>query len=135
MSLICVIMGAESRDVRNESTCTLLDWGFSEYAVYKLDAASCEPIRVIGGERPYCETEHPTFTAVVKRAALSYVTQHTVLPTQITSPVRAGNAIGVMEIRAQGTLLGSVPILSACDVGRITFFQILYRMTAKFLLI
>ena len=135
MSLICVIMGAESRDMRNESACILLDWGFSEYAVYKLDAAECDAIRVMGGESAYCKTEHPSFSAVVKKTELSAVTERVVVPDQITAPVRSGDTVGTLEIRHKDALLGSVPILASQSVGRINFFQILYRMTAKFLLI
>lgn len=34
LSLICVIMGAESRDIRNAAAVSLLDWGFAGYGLF-----------------------------------------------------------------------------------------------------
>ena len=38
LSLICVIMGAENRDIRNEQATRLLDWGFANFTACTPDA-------------------------------------------------------------------------------------------------
>ncbi len=51
MHLIAVIMGAPTRDVRNEAAKTLLDWGFANYFVYSDGGADAGNVRVTGGVR------------------------------------------------------------------------------------
>ena len=135
LSLICVIMGAESRDIRNASACQLLDWGFSEYALYTSQSAGLSPVRVIGGEKEECEVTYPSFSAVVEKSALSSVSQKINLPESINAPVKQGDTVGTVEFKTEKGTVGTVPIVATEDIQRINFFQILYRMAAKFLLI
>ncbi len=134
-SLICVIMGAESRDIRNASACQLLDWGFSEYALYTADGANVDPIKVVGGEQAQCALSYPPFSAVVEKSTLSSIRPQINLPKTLTAPVKQGETVGTVEFRNANGVVGSVPILASESVERINFFQILYRMAAKFLLI
>jgi hypothetical protein len=64
VSLICVIMGAESRDVRNAIATQLLDWGFAGYGVYRAEAGTPEPIAVVGGTQRTCALSYGAFSAV-----------------------------------------------------------------------
>ena len=49
MELICVIMAADPRDIRNAEAKKLLDWGYSNFELYRHDAGSLGKIQVKGG--------------------------------------------------------------------------------------
>ena len=51
MHLIAVIMGAPTRDIRNEAARQLLDYGFSKVSLYLHDGGDAGEIRVTGGTR------------------------------------------------------------------------------------
>ncbi|MBQ8310594.1 MAG: D-alanyl-D-alanine carboxypeptidase, partial [Clostridia bacterium] len=72
-SLICVIMGAESRDIRNATATQLLDWGFSNYALYRSEEGSIAPIRLSGGVKNECALSYPAFSKVVPKSEISSV--------------------------------------------------------------
>jgi D-alanyl-D-alanine carboxypeptidase (penicillin-binding protein 5/6) len=50
MTLICVIMGAESRDIRNAAATRLLDWGFATFSVYHAEGGDAGEVELKGGK-------------------------------------------------------------------------------------
>lgn len=135
LSLICVIMGAESGEARNASASRLLDWGFSQYAFYRVSNTDLPRVKVIGGEKEACNVYHPDFCAVVKKSDLASITAKINLPETVNAPIKNDETVGSVDFCVNGRVFGSVPIVSSESIGRIDFFQILYRMAAKFLLI
>jgi D-alanyl-D-alanine carboxypeptidase (penicillin-binding protein 5/6) len=67
VSLICVIMGAESGDSRNAIASKILDWGFSNYSVYSHVSEGLEPIKVKGGVSDSAEIAAEDFSCVVEK--------------------------------------------------------------------
>ncbi len=135
LSLICVIMGAESGDSRNAAASTLLDWGFANYGLYTAKKGSLAPIPVTGGSKDLCHAEYGAFSKVLPRESATAVSAKITLPESLIAPVKKGDVIGKVEYRLDGRLIGSVPIRAAESVGKINFFEIFGRMLAKFLLI
>ena len=45
MTLICVIMGAENRDIRNAEAQKLLDWGFATYGLFAAEGGTLDGCR------------------------------------------------------------------------------------------
>jgi D-alanyl-D-alanine carboxypeptidase (penicillin-binding protein 5/6) len=135
VSLICVIMGAESRDVRNAIATQLLDWGFAGYGVYRAEAGTPEPIAVVGGAQRTCALSYGAFSAVLPKNAVGGVEMRVSLPEHITAPIKQGDTVGEVAFYSNGKVVGKVPIIATESVGRINFFQILEQMTARFTLI
>lgn len=134
-SLICVVMGAESRDARNAIATQLLDWGFANYGLFTAEAGAVEPVRVVGGSSDLCHAEYAAFSCVLPRAELAKVEGKCELPELLSAPIRAGDAIGEYVFYRDGERVGAVAITACEDVPKINFFQILLRMLAGFLLI
>ena len=88
VSLICVIMGAESGDVRNAMATTLLDWGFANFGVYRHEAKVLEPIRVVGGTSDRLSIEYDSFSFVTEKTNVGKIQHKFVLPSSVkmTSP-------------------------------------------------
>ena len=134
VSLICVIMGAESGDKRNAIATRLLDWGFANYGVYKYLPESFEPMRVCGGVSDCVEIAASEFSCVMEKGNLSKVEYSVELPENIDAPIKKGDIIGRVIFRCEGREIGSSDIVVLADVERIGFFELWCRMFAKFLL-
>ncbi len=134
-SLICVIMGAESRDVRNAAAASLLDWGFAGFGLYSAEAGSTSPLAIAGGKKDACSTQYPAFSCVLPRAEVSGITAKVFLPEKLAAPVKAGEPIGTVGYFSGTEQIGQVNITAAETVERIGFFDILQRMIAGSLLI
>ncbi len=134
MTLICVIMGAESRDIRNASATQLLDWGFSNYGVYSCEGASQE-IKVTGGKQMRLKVSYPEFACVVSKEALSGIEKTISLPESLPAPIIAGEAVGEVVFTSHGQEIGRVAISADETLDKIGFFGVFQRMLAKFLLL
>ena len=134
LSLICVIMAAESRDVRNAAATKLLDWGFANYSSYQADGGNLT-VRVEGGTAPQCALSYAPFAVTVPKGSGSRVQVTTVLPEVLTAPVFTGDAVGEQIYLLDGKEIGRVPIVATETVEKIGFSTLFWRMLAKFLLI
>lgn len=134
-SLICVIMGAESRDVRNATATQLLDWGFANYGLYSAESGKLDPLPVTGGSQSACPVAYGAFQAVLPKSMLSAVEVRIDLPDSVVAPIRKGDEIGRVEFWSGETCIGEIPIVAEERVDKINFFEIFTRMLARFLLI
>ncbi len=122
MTLIAVIMGAESRDVRNAAATALLDWGFANYGLYAAPSGELDPLYVRGGKRETVRLRYPTFSAVLPKGDVAAVEVSVTLPDALTAPVMAGEGVGKVTYTCRGKTVGEVPILAADDSPRVDFF-------------
>ena len=135
MSLVCVIMGAESRDIRNAAATTLLDWGFANFALFSEDAGTSDPITVKGSGVKEIIGTYPAFSCVVRREELSKIEKRVTLIEEVVAPISAGEKIGTVSYIYGDKEIGSVEVCSETDIKRISFFEILTYIFAKSLLI
>lgn len=128
MTLICVIMGAENRDIRNAEAQKLLDWGFATYGLFTAEGGTLDPLRVTGGEADEVGISYPQFTAVLPKAAVISVEHTVTLPESVKAPVRAGEAVGKITYTCKGQPLGEVSITATETVAELGFFELWLRM-------
>ena len=134
-SLICVVMGAESRDVRNAIATEMLDWGFANYGLYRADAGTAGTVQVTGSSLSECPTAYGEFCRVMPKGSISSVEQRIVLPQSVAAPISEGDALGTVEYVCRGEVIGSLPITATQSLPKINFFEVFVRILAKFLLI
>ncbi len=134
-SLICVIMGAESRDVRNAAAVSLLDWGFANYGLFTAPGGTGVTVPVTGGIKDTCALTYAAFSAVLPKSKISSVEQKIMKPEALGAPIRKGDAVGSVAYTVDGETVGQVPLTAAEDVRKIGFFDILGRVLARFLLV
>ena len=132
MTLICVIMGAESRDIRNAEAQKLLDWGFATYGLYTLDGGSAQPLRVTAGVADQVPLVYPSFTAVLPKADVSSVEYAVTLPPSVPAPIRAGEVVGKITFTCKGQTVGEVPISAAGSVESLGFWGMWLRIWRGF---
>ena len=128
MTLICVIMGAETRDIRNAEAQKLLDWGFAAYGLFTAEAGDIGPVPVAGGKQDKVTLAYPRFTAVLPKSDISAVEHSVTLPEMLTAPVRAGEAVGIITYTCKGEPIGEVAVTSDETVERITWRELWGRI-------
>ena len=128
MTLICVIMGADSRASRNAAAKALLDWGFATYGLFTAQGGKLGPVAVTGGTVGEIELSYPAFTAVLPRGDMAAVEHAVELPESLTAPVRAGEAVGKITYTCKGKPLGEVAVTAAETSLRPTFWDVWRRM-------
>ena len=133
LSLICVIMAAESRDVRNATAAKLLDYGFANYAAFVGEGGN-DSVTVQGGVGARCAVEFAPFLSALPKEDRAKVEREILLPDDVRAPIQKGDAIGEVVYRVGERELGRVPILAAESVEKIDFWTLFWRMSAQFLL-
>ncbi len=134
LSLICVIMGAQSRDIRNAQASRLLDWGFANYAVYHDEGGELEDLRVLGGVKNVCPIAYDGISLVLFQKDVANVKSKTVLPEHIAAPVKKGDCVGKIEYYLENQLIGQAEITARETVEKISFPGLWERLIARMLL-
>ena len=134
VSLICVIMGAETGDKRNSIAASLLDWGFANYGVYTYTSEELEPLRLKGGTSDRISIEAENFSCVTEKGKASGIEHRIEIPESVTAPVKKGDKVGEIIFSHNGHEVGRASIVASEDAERIGFFDLLCKMVAKFLL-
>ncbi len=128
MTLICVIMGAASRDIRNAAAQRLLDWGFATYGLFTAEGGTLAPMPITGGTVDEVGLTYPRFTAVLPRADMAAVEHTVTLPESLPAPIRAGEAVGKITYTCKGTSLGEVAITATEGADKLGFWDIWCRL-------
>ena len=132
MHLIAVIMGAPTRDIRNDAAKKLLDHGFANYAVYRDIGQRASDIKVLGGVQDLCGTAYQGFSALLSKGDASKVDKEIEINDKIKAPVRAGDIVGKVRYSVNGKMIGSTDIVCIAEIDKIGFFRLLGRMLASF---
>ena len=135
MHLIAVIMGAPTRDVRNEAAKTLLDWGFANYFVYSDGGADAGNVRVTGGVNETCACRYGEFSALLESSKRGRITVETELPEELAAPIAEGDCVGRVIYKCGDETVGEGGIFAAEGVAKISYGGILMRIIRSFLLI
>ena len=134
VSLICVIMGAESGDKRNAMASKLLDYGFANYGVYKYEPEALENLKVTGGISESVKIEAEAFSCVLEKGKISKMQYKVELPESVSAPIKKGDKVGEIVFSCDGSEVGRTEILASEDIPKIGFFELWWRMFSKFLL-
>lgn len=128
MPLIAVIMGSPTRDVRNEAAKTLLDHGYANYCIYTDEVASCDSVSVTGGIRDSVGTEHGSFASVLKKGMDKNVTCTVTLNESVAAPITVGDTVGTVTYTLDGEIIGEIPVTATENVGKISYFGLIYKI-------
>ncbi len=119
--LIAVVMGAESGSARNEAARALLDFGFSNYALFEAGAHPVGSLKTLCAPTDTVEIAADGFYAVVGKADINRVTVSYELPESVSAPLSAGTAVGRAVYKIGDSIIGSSNICVTSSVERIRF--------------
>lgn len=131
MQLIAVIMGAPTREIRNDAARALLDYGFASYALCDYPEAFLENVAVKGGKKDILPIYNESFSIVVDKADKAKVEAIYEIPESISAPIREGDVIGKIRYKLNGEVIGECNIYAGEAVAEIGFFELFVRMLKR----
>ncbi len=126
--LICVVMGASTRDSRNAIAKKLLDLGFAGYSYEYFPSGQPEPVRVLGGTRRSVAVEYGDYEVVTEKRNSGKIELTLELPDSVSAPVRRGDTVGKAVYTLNGDVIHESAIYAAEDVERIGFVGQLWAL-------
>lgn len=122
LALCSVVLGCKSSDERFEASKALLDYGFSNYTVYKPEQPQMEPLAVRRGtaEQAVLYAEVPS-GIVVSREEAQNITIELPELEPLEAPIERGMEVGRVRICSGERELASYPIQAAETVERRDF--------------
>jgi len=130
MELISVIMKGATSNQRFEDAKTLLNYGFSTYALKTITPEA--PLPPIPVELGIQATVQPVLgegsTLLLEKALATELTQTVSLPESVAAPVEKGTQLGTLVVFAGETPVAELPLLAGESVSRITYGQMLRRL-------
>lgn len=125
LGLIAVVMGAESSKIRFQSCKTMLDHGFANYALIRPDLCDVGQVPVVlGKENAVSPKMAQDGTLLIDKAQRSTVVTDVRLEDSVTAPVRPGEPLGTLTLRAGDQILQQIPLVAAEGVERLGFWDL-----------
>ncbi len=131
MQLIAVIMGAPTKEGRNNAARILLDYGFANFALFEKAEAYIQEATVIGGIKDGTGLYSSPFSAVVEKSKLSTVEEVYEIPEEISAPVKSGSSLGKVTYFLDGEQIGFSNIYAKEDVEKIKYAELLSRILKR----
>ena len=131
MELIAVTLKADTSSDRFEDAKTLLNYGFSTYALISagegvtLDAV---PVELGTADTVQLVLSREGSRLLVERSQAADVERTVTLEEYVSAPVEKGQQLGQLTISDRGTTLATVPILAGEAVPRLTWWQTFLRL-------
>lgn len=132
MHLIAVIMGADTRDIRNESAKQLLDYGFANYSLYENSGGNAGEATVIGGISDSCKCEYEPLEMLMGKGESKSVQTEFLIQQSVNAPIEKGDKVGVVRYLLNGKVIHEGDIVASESVDRIGFWEIFLRMLGIF---
>lgn len=124
IDLIAVIMGADTKEIRNSEACKLLDYGFSVCSLYTdSEILSEDSVKIEKGEKKYVKIKSSdSFTGVLLGGeSPENIKKELVFFEELKAPVKKGDVIGCIKYSINGRSMGAVEIYVDEDVRKMTF--------------
>lgn len=137
IELIAVVMGAETKEVRNQTAIELFNYGYSVSNLY-LDANQdqLEPVPVEGGVEDEVSVyiEEPFRYLDIDGNDLNQIEKTLQLSEKVTAPVEKGTVAGRVLYRLGDKEIGFVCVLYGNDVDQAFYFDYLKKTVGAFFL-
>ncbi len=134
MQLIAVIMGAPTRDIRNNAARELLDFGFANFALYEVSEKMLEEVPVLAGKSDKIPLYIKEFSTVIEKENSNRVSVEYDIPESLRAPVKKGQIVGKAVYKIDGSQIGFSEIYAGEDVEAIGTFDIFIRILEKIVL-
>ena len=128
LSLIAVVLGADSTDHRFQDAAALLDYGFAGWKATVPEAPVLEPVPVARGMEPQVEPVLGEMPTLLLKAGEAGEVETAVTYEELTAPVTRGDVIGQVTCTVDGSVMAQVDITAGEDVAQVTFFGVLSHL-------
>ena len=126
MELVAVVMNGENSNERFAGAKKLLDYGFANWSFESIKAEPLDvsQITVLKGVKKYLTPEATeSFEILLKKGSEGKIEKKTEIFENISAPIKKGDKVGQVKLFLDGKEIGSIPITSAENVEKISFFN------------
>ena len=122
MELIATVMGSKTSADRFAAAKGMLDYGFSNFALYEPAVQEGAAVPVTLGVSPFV-TAVPAEDAqlLIEKGQTDSIVTEVELEPQVTAPVVAGQHLGTLTIKSRDQILKEIPLAAESDVNRLTW--------------
>ena len=124
MELVAVVMGAKTSAERFSACKSLLDYGFSTYALVTPQIEQMEVPVKLGGKDSVRAEPAQAPVLLMEKAQKNLVTTEIQLEESVNAPVSRGQKLGTLTVKAGEYTLKQIPLVAQEGVERLTFGQI-----------
>ena len=128
LSLIAVVLGADSTDHRFQDAAALLDYGFGGWRVTEPEAPVLDPVPVAQGMAPTVEVQAGESPSILLEAAETGQVETEIVLQELAAPVQAGEVVGQIRYQVNGKTVAQVDITAVSGVEAVTFSGALGRL-------
>ncbi|MGN0396243.1 MAG: D-alanyl-D-alanine carboxypeptidase family protein [Coprococcus sp.] len=124
INLIAVIMGAETKEIRNSEAGRLLDYGFSVCSIYNdPDILSEDFLKIDKGEKKCVRIKSAdSFSGILLSGeSVDNIKKEIVVYGELAAPINKDDVLGCVKYSINGRSLGAVDIYADEDVRKLTF--------------
>jgi D-alanyl-D-alanine carboxypeptidase (penicillin-binding protein 5/6) len=134
MELIAVTLKADTSQDRFEDAKTLLNYGFSTYAL--ADAGEGVTLDAVPVELGTADTVQPVLSSqgrriLIRQSQLADLERTVTMDGSVAAPVKQGQTVGQVTVTSGEEVLTTVPILAGEDVPRLTWGQTFLRLLRR----
>ena len=123
LSLIAVVLGADSTDHRFQDAAALLDYGFAGWEVARPQPPQLGEVPVAGGMEQAVPAQVGDLPSLlVEKGQGEQVEEEITWQPDLTAPIAQGQTIGRITYRLAGEPLGEAAITAGAAVEAVTFF-------------
>lgn len=128
MELIAVVLGGETSQQRFEDAKTLLNYGFSTYALADVNPAERQIVPVKLGRAPSVEAVLEAGKLLVGKGQAGSLSQTVTLREDLVAPVEKGQTVGTLTVQCGDATLAELPLTAADTVERMTWGDLFVRL-------
>jgi len=130
MQLIAVIMGAETRDVRNNEARQLLDYGFANYSLFSKDEILIEYAKLIGARDYSIALYQKPISLIIPKEQSNNIEIKYDIPEKLLAPLDENEIVGTVKYYIENNLIGETEIFvkDSADKLRMTdIFELIIK--------
>ena len=131
MQLIAVIMGAKTKEDRNEAARTLLDYGFANYTLFERNEEYLENAKVLGGVKDSIPLYSKSFSSLTDKSTVSKIELVYDIPEVLNAPIKEGETLGNIIFMLGEEQIGRCDIVAGEGVEKITLGEIFIRILKR----
>lgn len=126
LSLVSVVLGAETSEDRFNLSVNLLDYGFANYQInkIKIDEKKIKAVKIKNGVVKSVKPAFPDGDSVLVKKGTDNFTYDYRVKEKVEAPVKAGDILGEIVVKCGEKELASVPLTAEKDIKKTTFSYI-----------
>ena len=132
LNLICVIMGAQTKEIRNDEARSLLDFGFSSVSLYHSPEILLEQIPVLKSNKEYIWVKEEAFSYLCEKGKANKIEKVYEIPEVCTAPISVGDTVGTVKYYLNEISIGECKILAEENAKHLTYTEMIKLIISSF---